>query len=332
MSNVIVQAKELSYRPWCCVTVVGTGYESNILSGPLSRTADGLHDRGEESILSPDSGHRLGLIGHPIGHSRSPAMQQAALDALGIHATYEPWDTTPDQLTERVASLRLPGILGANVTIPHKLAVMPLLDEVVSEARATGAVNTIVRQETADGVRLFGYNTDVDGLARALDEAGAPGGVARILVLGAGGAARAALAVARRRNAPVRVAARNVAKPRAALPGIEAVDLGTREKLEAALHMTDLLINATPAGMAATDETPLAPELLTALPGGAFVFDMVYAPPETALVRAARACGLRASGGLAMLLYQGAAAFTLWTGQEAPIAVMRAALGIEREQ
>jgi shikimate dehydrogenase len=256
-------------------------------------------------------------------------MQQAALDALGIEAAYELWDTPPDQLTERVASLRLPGMLGANVTIPHKLAVISLLDEVVPEAHATGAVNTIVRQETAGGVRLVGHNTDVEGLARALDELGAPGGTPRMLVLGAGGAARAALAVARRRNAPVRVAARNVANARATLPDIEALDLGARVELEATLRATDLLINATPSGMATTDETPLAPELLAALPDGAFVFDMVYAPPETALVQAAHARGLRASGGLAMLLYQGAAALTLWTGREAPIAVMRAVLAIE---
>ncbi len=259
-------------------------------------------------------------------------MQQAALDALGIDATYELWNTPPEQLVERVASLRLPGMLGANVTIPHKLAVMPLLNEVAPEARATGAVNTVVRQESADGVRLVGYNTDVDGLARALDEAGAPGGAARMLVLGAGGAARAALAVARRRSAPVLVAARDAAKARAILPGVEVLDLGAHDELAAALRATDLLINATSAGMSSLDEMPLAAEQLATLPSDAFVFDMVYAPPETALLRAARAHGLRASGGLSMLLYQGAAAFTLWTGHEAPITVMRAALGIEGER
>jgi shikimate dehydrogenase len=223
-------------------------------------------------------------------------------------------------------------MLGANVTIPHKLTVMPVLDEVVPEARATGAVNTVVRQESADGVRLVGHNTDVDGLVRALDEAGAPGGAARILVLGAGGAARAALAVARRRSAPVLVAARDAAKARAILPDIEVLDLGAHDEMEAALRATDLLINATSAGMSTPDEIPLTTEQLAALPSSAFVFDMIYAPPETALLRAARARGLRTSGGLSMLLYQGAAAFTLWTGHAAPIMVMRTALGIEGER
>lgn len=279
-------------------------------------------------MVSGDSARRLGVIGHPVGHSRSPAMQQAALDALGIEAVYELWDTPADQLAARVAELRRPEYLGANVTIPHKLAVMALLDEIAPEARATGAANTIVRSETADGVRLAGHNTDVAGLERALAESTDAADVRHVLVLGAGGAARAALAVARRWNAMACVAARDAAKARMTLRGIAIADLGDRDELAAALSTADLLINATPAGMASQDETPLAPELLAALPGDAFVFDMIYEPPETALVRAARARGLRASGGLPMLLYQGAAAFTLWTGHEAPIAVMRAALGI----
>jgi shikimate dehydrogenase len=290
----------------------------------------GLRSVERQGVMSGGKVLRLGLIGHPVGHSRSPALQQAALDAIGIAAVYELWDTPLDRLAERVAALRRPEMLGANVTIPHKLAVMPRLDEIAPEARATGAVNTVVRREAGGDVRLAGYNTDVDGLARALDEVGAPSGALRVLVLGAGGAARAALAAAHRYAAAVRVAARDAAKARAALPGVEVLDLCASDGLAAALSATDLLINATPAGMAASDQMPLAPDLLAALPGGAFVFDMVYAPAETALVRAARGRGLRASGGLPMLLYQGAAAFTLWTGHEAPIAVMRAALGIER--
>lgn len=309
-----------------------------------------------------------GLIGFPLGHSRSPVMQQAAFDALGIEARYELWETPLEGLRERVAGLRAPGMLGANVTIPHKTAVLPLLDAVASEAlRYVGAVNTIVRKEEADGgTRLIGYNTDFTALRRVLREhdawAGRQGQRRRMLVLGAGGAALAALAVALLEEAEVHVAARRVEAARAVLGDcwrrthahapeearaghmrLEGVPEdnsgapsewlaraitfdGSSPQLRETLATTTVLVNATPIGTRDALATPLADDLLAYLPGGAFVFDMVYNPPETALVRAARARGLRASGGLEMLLYQGAEAFSLWTGRDAPLDVMRAAL------
>lgn len=282
----------------------------------------------------------VGLIGHPIGHSRSPALQQAALDALNIPARYVLWDTRPDELPARVAALREPGMLGANVTIPYKTAVRPYLDGLSGEELPVvgGAVNTIVREETESGVRLVGYNTDVAGLRRALAEAQAWRGGRRALVLGAGGAARAALAASALERVSARVAARDVAQARAggpAAPGegvsdpaLEAFDLADAAALAGALRETDILINATPVGTSDPTAMPLSAELLRQLPSGAFVFDMVYSPPETALVRAARDYGLRASGGLPMLLYQGAEAFRLWTGREPPLEAMRAALGL----
>lgn len=303
-----------------------------------------------------------GLIGYPLGHSRSPAMQQAAFDALDIEARYELWETPLEGLRERVAGLRAPGMLGANVTIPHKTAVMPLLDAVAPEALRVGAVNTIVREVAVDGgVRLIGHNTDFTGLRRVLREQDAWAGTAdqrRMVVLGAGGAALSALAVALLEGAAVYVVARRVEAARAALDDLwrrthatepgdmrphdrQSQDMrsapadwlaralpfdGSSPHLRDALAGTTVLVNATPIGTRDPLAAPLPDDLLEQLPSGAFVFDMVYNPPESALVRAARARGLRASGGLAMLLYQGAEAFTLWTGQPAPLDVMRAAL------
>ena len=304
-----------------------------------------------------------GLIGYPLGHSRSPAMQQAAFDALGIEARYELWETPPEGLRERVAGLRAPGMLGANVTIPHKTAVMPLLDMVAPEAlHDVGAVNTIVREKAADGsARLTGHNTDFTALRRVLREQDAWAGTTgrrRMLVLGAGGAALAALAVAQMERSEVYVAARRVEAARAVLDDFwrrmhaseaehtqphnaqphdvqrapadwlaRAIPFdGASPQLRDVLGGTTVLVNATPIGTRDPLATPLPDDLLEHLPDGAFVFDMVYNPPETALVRAARGHGLRASGGLAMLLYQGAEAFTLWTGRAAPLDVMRAAL------
>jgi shikimate dehydrogenase len=303
---------------------------------------------------------RLGLIGHPVAHSRSPVMQQAALDALGIAAHYELWDTAPEGLAARVAALRQPELLGANVTIPYKAAVVPLLDAIAPQARRTaGVVNTIVRQQAPDapdGVRLVGHNTDIVALLRVLDEQANWSRQRRALVLGAGGAAQATLGAARLRGAEVWIAARRLEAARAALAALWARERGDGEhdermpleastalpaswqewtlalddtaRLAAALAATDVLIQATPVGTGDDRASPLPLELIARLPAHAFVFDLVYHPPETALVRAARARGLRAQGGLAMLLHQGAAAFSLWTGREAPLAVMRAALGI----
>jgi shikimate dehydrogenase len=271
-----------------------------------------------------------GVIGYPVAHSRSPAMQQAAFDALGIAARYELWDTPPDRLAARVAGLRAPEVLGANVTIPHKTAVLPLLDAVAPSASPPlAAVNTIVREESAAGVRLVGHNTDVPALRRVLAEQFAWAAGRRMLVLGAGGAARAALAVAQLEGAEVTVAARRVEGARAALAALapaHVLDLAETGTLTAALAGAHVLVNTTPVGMREAEASPLPLELLRQLSPASFVFDMIYRPPETALVRAARALGLRAQGGLTMLLYQGALAFALWTGREPPLDAMRAAL------
>jgi shikimate dehydrogenase len=288
------------------------------------------------------SAELVGLIGHPVAHSRSPALQQAALDASGIAARYALWDTAPRDLAQRVASLRTPGMLGANVTVPHKRDVMPFLDESAPSAlRLAGSVNTIVVTRRNGITRLVGHSTDAAGLSAALGEAGVALAGQRVVLLGAGGAAHAVaglvasedaqtlVVAARRLEAAVELTQDLSLRLPASMTRVRPTTLSD-SNLASVLAESDLLINATSAGMEGTadGDSPLDLALLAYCAAHAFVCDLVYAPPETPLLRAARALGLRTMNGLSMLLHQGAAAFTLWTGQSAPLAAMRAALGM----
>ena len=266
---------------------------------------------------------RLGLIGDPVAHSISPAIQGAALAALGIPATYELWPTATADLPARLASLRAPEVLGANVTVPHKGAVMAHLDDVTPLARRAGAVNTIVHR---DG-HLLGDNTDIHGFATALGEV-CPNPAARpALVLGAGGAARAvilaleALGVER-----ITVANRDPARAERLAADLAPTPLqivaADAETLRRELLRTALLVNATSLGWH-RGETPLPLDLLAVPAPRCVVVDLTYR--ETDLLAAARSRGLRVQDGLAMLVHQGAWALELWTGREAPVEVMRAA-------
>ena len=261
---------------------------------------------------------RLGIVGHPVAHSLSPAIQGAALRATGIDATYERWETSPADLPARIDSLRDPGCLGANVTIPHKQAVLPLLEEVAPLAAGIGAVNTIVN----DAGRLAGHNTDGGGFVAALREAGfAPAGN-RFLLVGAGGAARGiAFALREAGAASISISNRTAARAEALAlaAGAGAVPF------EAPPTGYDCVVNCTSAGMhgsAAEDVLPCDP---AATDPGALIVDIVYAPEETPLLRAARAAGRPVLGGLPMLIHQGALAFELWTGRPAPLDAMREA-------
>ena len=261
---------------------------------------------------------RLGIIGHPVAHSLSPAIQRAALEATGIDASYKRWDTPAEDLPARVASLRDEGCLGANVTIPHKEAVLALLDVVAAPAAEIGAVNTIVNL----GGRLTGHNTDGGGLVAVLAEAEfAPAGK-RFLLLGAGGAARGiAFALSHAGAAKVAIANRTSARAEAlaAAAGGCAVPWGV------ALAPYDCVINCTSIGMDGTGTEGEVPcDLATAKPA-TLIVDIVYAPEETPLLRGAEAAGLPTLGGLPMLIHQGALAFALWTGQPAPLDAMREA-------
>ncbi len=274
---------------------------------------------------------RVGLIGDPVAHSRSPEMQNAAFEELGIDARYELWPTPADGLPARIALLRSPDVLGANVTIPHKLTVMSLLDEIAPSAETVGAVNTIVKRAG----RLIGHNTDADGLAAALREIGwdAP---EQAMVLGAGGAARAALvALHQLGTRAIRVLARDSASAERLaaamsrhMTGVSLLwgDLYTEDLTlwQRMLARTEIVINATPLGMAPDDPLPLSDAALDRIPAGTLVMDLVT--HDTPLLAAARARQLPALNGLPMLLHQGALAFTLWTGKGAPLEIMRATL------
>lgn len=266
----------------------------------------------------------LALLGHPVSHSRSPRIHGAALEALGIDATYLAFDVAPADLGAAVRGLRALGALGANVTVPHKEAVMAHLDEVEPDARAIGAVNTLIRE----GARWIGANTDAPGLVRALTEAGFDPAGAQVHVIGAGGAARAAVVgLARAGAARVTVAARrveraeNLVRSLALAVPLEGVPLDASPPRD-----VDLLVQATSATMHAEAGEALARALaLDALPAHATVIDLVYAPLETAVLRAARARGLRAVDGLGMLVHQAALAFERWMGIAPPLDAMRAA-------
>lgn len=271
----------------------------------------------------------LGVIGHPLKRSLSPVFQQAAIDHLGLDLRYEAMPSSAETLAETVASLRAPDCLGANVTIPHKEAVIPLLDEIDELARRVGAVNTIVNR---DG-RLYGHNTDVAGFLRALRQDGGfdPAG-ARALVAGAGGAARAvgvalidagAAAVTFINRSPRRASKLvDDLRPDAGSTQLHALPDVAASWARAAVSC-GLLINCTSVGMAGRPEERESPVPVDIIPPNALVFDLIYHPPETPLMAAARQRGTKVLGGLPMLVYQGAESFKLWTGLDAPVDVMR---------
>lgn len=270
----------------------------------------------------------VGLIGWPVEHSVSPAMHNAAFEALGLCWRYVLLPTLPGQVKATLAQLKAQDYRGANVTVPHKQAVMPHLDEITDAARAIGAVNTIVAQKG----RVSGHNTDGDGFLAALREAGFEPAGRRALVLGAGGAARAVVHALAQAGCAVAIHNRTVR--RAAELAHHMQDTGLRAPVTwvpitatlAGLELADfdLLVNATPVGMwPQTDASPW-PETLP-LPSHWTVFDLVYNPVETRLLAQARVFGAAAVGGLEMLVRQGALALELWTGEPAPVSVMRAA-------
>lgn len=272
------------------------------------------------------------LLGHPVAHSASPVMHQAAFAATGLNAVYLPWAVPPDRLAAAVRGLRaMENLLGANVTIPHKEAIVPLLDGLTLEAEAMGAVNTLLPR---DG-RLLGDNTDGTGFLAALrEDLGCEARSLTAAILGAGGAARAvamslAGAGARRLillNRSVDRANRLADLVTARHPGCEV----TAHPLHSSWRITEaaeirLVVNTTSVGLQPSDP-PLFEYASISAPIA--VCDLIYNPPETPLLRAARARGCPAGNGLPMLVRQGALAFERWTGKPAPVQAMREALGI----
>lgn len=271
----------------------------------------------------------LGIIGCPVAHSLSPLMQNAALEALGLDYIYVPFPVESAGLPAAVAGLRHLGVAGFNVTIPHKTAILPLLDGLSAEAELIGAVNTVNRE----GNRFIGHNTDAAGFLRSLREdlAFTPEG-AHVLLIGAGGAASAALAaLAEARVASVTIANRTRARGEELLARFRGVFPGANLALasldefaaEDFLRRFDLLVNSTSIGMNGTSFAGLD---LGRMRHETCVYDMVYAPAETPLLAGARKHGLTHANGAGMLAAQGEAAFTIWTGCNPPYNLMKTRL------
>ncbi len=262
-----------------------------------------------------------GIIGHPVGHSLSPAFQSAAFRHCGLDVRYELWDTLPDELSGRVARLRDPGCLGANVTIPYKEAVIPLLDDLGGQSARVGAVNTIVNR---DG-RLFGFNTDGPGFIDALrGEARFDPAGHTVALLGAGGTARGiAFALAEARAARIGIFNRTIERAKRLAADVAAVGTETLTLAEeSALVGYDCVVNCTSLGMAGGPGPGDLACGMSSLRPRALVVDIVYIPEETPFLHAAQAAGHPTLGGLPMLVHQGARAFELWTGARAPVDVM----------
>jgi shikimate dehydrogenase len=272
------------------------------------------------------------VIGKPVGHSLSPAIQNAAFQATGFPAWYEAIEVDPDDIAAFFSLLRGPRWLGINVTIPHKEMAARLVDERSDVAERAGAVNTVVRV----GDTLVGHNTDVAGFLRALREEAKfePSGVVAV-ILGAGGAARAcAVALADAGARRIVVVNRDPARAERLVSelGLAGVETVAGDQARAACQAADLVVNATAVGMRGGPAPDALPVPAGWLPRSGLVYDLVYRPTETPLLRAAMASGLPVLGGLAMLVYQGASAFELWTGLAAPIERMRAAAAAKVEE
>lgn len=272
----------------------------------------------------------VGVFGHPIAHTASPAMHNAAFDHLGMNWRYLAFDVDPANLRGALRGIVDLNFAGINLTVPHKLLALDIVDEVDKQSRVFGAVNTLL----VDGRELRGFNTDGYGFVRALrEDFGLELRGRRVLILGAGGAGRAlAIQCALEGAAAIFLANRTVAKAfqvvgevRKLAPHAFTVAL-PMQPAHIAKHLdeVDLVVNATSLGLKPGDALPLKafPRRCNWLR----VYDTIYRPAETPLLALARTAGAKTANGLSMLLHQGARAFELWSGRRAPVAVMRRAL------
>ena len=276
----------------------------------------------------------IGVFGHPVSHSLSPVMHNSALAALGLPYVYIPFAVTPDGLGTALRALAALGIVGVNLTIPHKVSALPFLDETTQEVRDVGAVNTV---HCVNG-RLLGDNTDGFGFYEPLSELSAAKMGSEAVVLGAGGAARSvAFQLAR---AGVRLTLANRTPERGsrlieclAEAGLDrcaagrhlALPLDDADGIAHALGAANLLVNTTRVGMVPDHSGP-PPVSPRSLHKGLVVYDLIYNPIESTLLKEARARGCRTLNGVKMLVYQGAAAFQRWTGHWPPTEIMEAAV------
>jgi len=283
------------------------------------------------------------VYGHPIAHSASPAMQNAGIAALGLNWRYTAFDVHPDSLSQAIAGAVAMKFIGLNLTVPHKILAMDIVDELDTSAATWGAVNTVLFETKVNGqwqpvalsspdavneVRARGFNTDADAITRSLREdlSLEPRG-AKVLLLGAGGAGRtAALKLADEGVAELHLVNRTSSKAEAVAEEIKRRFPGVKTSAGYPVHAeVDLVLNATSLGLKPGDAFPLDLSLFP-LSRARYAYDMIYRPAETPFLQAAKAAGCRTANGVGMLLYQGAKALEIWTGKTAPIEPMRAAL------
>lgn len=273
----------------------------------------------------------IGLLGWPVSHSLSPAMHNAAFEKAGLDYVYVCLPVKPENVREAVQGMRTLGIAGCNVTIPHKEAVVPFLDEISLEAQKIGVVNTIVNREG----RLTGYNTDVYGFLRSLEEKNLTVKKARTVIIGAGGVA-CAITIGCSLNEADSITIMDIIPEKAAALSQRAQEAASQvsvnhvppgsDALVQALEHADIIANATPLGMKEGDSLPLTPHQMGLIPATAVIFDAVYSVKGTRLAQAAKERGIAYIGGMDMLLYQGVRAFEIWTGVSPDISVMKKVL------
>ncbi len=283
----------------------------------------------------------IGVIGYPVSHSRSPQMHNAAITDLGLNFVYLPFNVKPQDLEDAIKGFKAQQLVGVNVTIPHKQVVMPMVDQLSTQADLIGAVNTLIFEED----QIYGHNTDAEGFIQAMEETLSlsqielPRHAIKVVVLGAGGAARAII-VALALNGATEIIVANRTKARAeqlirdlgckfsGLGRVNQVQLKFAEinSEELANHIctSQLLVNTTSVGMITNTEIDLFD--LDALSARTVVYDIVYTPPVTALMKAAQIRGCPTIGGIGMLVHQGAIAFQKWTNVVPSVSIMRQAL------
>ncbi|MFN4033175.1 MAG: shikimate dehydrogenase [Fimbriimonadales bacterium] len=262
-----------------------------------------------------------GVLGYPVRHSLSPAMHNAAFRALDLNWVYLAFETPPSALPDAIAGMRGLRLRGLNLTIPHKQAVIPLLDELTDSARQVGAVNTLFWV----GERLIGDNTDAAGFLHALREHGVEPTGQTVLILGAGGAARAVAYALQQQRCQLIIANRTPERAQQLAQAFTTTPIAlTPDALKPLLNQLDGVVNCTALGMT-PDVDSCPPIEWERLPDRAWACDLVYRPLQTRFLQGAHARGLTAIDGLGMLVYQGALAFERWTGLPAPINTMRSA-------
>jgi shikimate dehydrogenase len=269
----------------------------------------------------------VGVIGWPTAHSLSPAMHNAAFSYMGLNWRYVPLPVRTEHLPDAIHGLAALGFRGVNVTVPHKVDVIPMIDSITEAVTIVGAVNTI-RIDRNTG-RMEGLNTDMGGFLTDLAANRVHVGKdTRVVILGAGGAARAAAAGLVRSGAQVTIVNRTPERAESIVRFIQSswsltnIDFAYTSNLFEASRGINLIVNTTPVGQWPDVDTSPWPENVP-FPEGATVYDCVYRPMKTRLMRDAEAKGLRVVGGIGMLVYQGASAFEVWTGKKPPVDVMK---------